>query len=122
MSNSAYRTRTCALEPKLKVWVERDGQTVLGDFRVDLLLAISEAGSLAEAAARMGLSYRRAWGKVRDMERALGARLVESEKGGRTRGGSKLTRRAEALVEQYGRFRQRMERDLEREFSDAFKE
>ena len=93
---------------------------MLGDGRVDLLRAIGETGSLAEAAQRMGLSYRRAWGKVRDMERNLGVSLVKSEKGGPTRGSSQLTPRAEALVAQYQRFRKLMESDLGKEFKEVF--
>lgn len=120
MTDTAYRKRRATLEPRLRLWVECGGGAVLGDFRVDLLRAISETGSLAEAARRMGLSYRRAWGKVRDMERSLGAPLVLSKKGGRTRGGSDLTRQAEVLVSQYDRFRTRMEADLRKEFKIVF--
>ena len=68
----------------------------------------------------MGLSYRRAWGKIRDMERNLGAPLVESEKGGPTRGSSRLTPRAEELVAQYQRLRKLMESDLGKEFKEVF--
>jgi len=108
------------LEPRLKLWVEHRGKAVLGDGRVDLLRAVGETGSLTEAALRMGLSYRRAWGKIRDMERNLGAQLVQSEKGGNTRGSSRLTPRAEALVAQFDRFRKRMENDLGKEFKEVF--
>jgi molybdate transport system regulatory protein len=121
MTKPAYPDGGAALRPRLKLWVEHRGKTVLGDFRVDLLRAIGETGSLAEAAQRLGLSYRRAWGKVRDMERNLGAPLVLSEKGGRTGGGSRLTPQAERLVAQYARFRARMETDLGNEFANAFR-
>lgn len=120
MPASAYRAKTPTLEPKLKVWVERNGKAVLGDGRVDLLVAIAEAGSLVEAAETMNLSYRRAWGKLREMERALGESLVVREKGGSGRGGSRLTPLGEQLVKRYNRFRTRMERDLEKEFNGVF--
>jgi molybdate transport system regulatory protein len=120
MPQRTHRPARPTLEPRLKLWLERDGKTVLGDFRVDLLRAIGETRSLTEAAQRLGLSYRRAWGKVREMEGNLGASLVHSEKGGRTRGHSELTPQAEALVRQYERFRRRMDVDLRKEFKDVF--
>ena len=108
------------LAPRIKLWVEKDGLLVLSDYRVQLLRHVGETGSLAEAAQRMGLSYRRAWGKVREIERNLGRPLVRSEVGGAGGGGSRLTREGERLVALYERFRQRMETDLGKEFREVF--
>lgn len=110
------------LEPRIKLWVEKDGRLVLSDYRVQLLRHIGETGSLAEAAERMGLSYRRAWGKVREIEKNLGLTLVESEAGGAGGGGSRLTRDGDRLVALYKRFRRAMEGDLAKEFRQLFKE
>ena len=109
------------LEPRIKLWVERDGFLVLSDYRARLLQQVAETGSLAEAAQRMGLSYRRAWGKIREIEQNLGVRLVQSDVGGAGGGGSRLTREGERLVALYKRFRRLMEVDLRKEFSDVFK-
>ena len=109
-----------ALEPRIKLWVEKDGLLVISDFRVRLLRQVGETGSLAEAAQRMGLSYRRAWGKIREIERNLGRPLVHSESGGAGGGGSQLTPAGERLIAAYERFRARMERDLGREFGEIF--
>ncbi|MDZ4278177.1 MAG: LysR family transcriptional regulator [Dehalococcoidia bacterium] len=109
-----------ALEPRLKLWVEKDGLLVMSDYRVRLLQQIAETGSLAEAAHRMGLSYRRAWGKIREIEQNLGRKLVASEAGGAGGGGSRLTPAGEKLVAAYQRFRARMERDLGTEFGELF--
>jgi len=112
------RTR---LEPRIKLWVEKDGLLVLSDYRARLLQHIAETGSLVEAAQRMGLSYRRAWGKIREIEQNLGVRLVQSEVGGAGGGGSRLTREGERLVALYKRFRKLMEVNLGKEFRDVFK-
>jgi len=93
------------MEPRSKLWLESPEHGLsMSDYRVELLRAIRETGSLAAAAGRMSLSYRRAWGKVRDLETNLGYRLVESAAGGRRGGGSHLTAEGEALVEEYGAF------------------
>ena len=116
----AARGERLPLEPRIKLWVEKDGRLALSDYRVQLLRHVGETGSLAEAAQRMGLSYRRAWGKVREMEQNLGVKLVESEAGGVGGGGSRLTPQGERLVALYARFRRAMERDLGKEFQEVF--
>ncbi|HEY8491523.1 MAG TPA: LysR family transcriptional regulator [Dehalococcoidia bacterium] len=116
--------RTTDLEagvaPRLKLWLERDGALVCSAYRVRLLEHVQETGSLAEAAARMGLSYRRAWGKVREIERNLGVTLVESEAGGRGGGGSRLTEAGRLLVARFREFERRVQGDLAREFREVF--
>jgi molybdate transport system regulatory protein len=109
-----------ALEPRIKLWVEKDGNLVLSDYRAELLRLIAETGSLADAAERMGLSYRRAWGKVREIEANLGVKLVQSEAGGAGGGGSTLTKDGERLLALYRRFRKKMETDLGKEFQEVF--
>ncbi len=48
---------------------------------VELLVHVDEAGTLREACRRMGLSYRYAWGLLRDGERAFGVPVVVSRRG-----------------------------------------
>lgn len=110
------------MEPRLKLWIERDGRITLSDYRVRLLTHIRETGSLARAASLMGLSYRRAWGKIKELEANLGTALVESETGGAGGGHTRLTPEGDDLVARYADFRRRMERALEREYAAAFGE
>ena len=93
------------MEPRLKLWLEEDGRLVMSDYRARLLRHVRETGSLARAAAAMGLSYRRAWGKVREIEQNLGYPLVRSDVGGRGGGNSRLTPEGERLLERYEGFR-----------------
>ncbi len=112
-----------AMEPRLKVWVESgDGHLVLSDYRVRLLELIAERGSLADGAAEMGLSYRRAWGKIREIEANLGLKLVESAAGGPGGGHSQLTPAGRRLVACYERFRHALSEYANSEFSRAFTE
>jgi molybdate transport system regulatory protein len=116
----ARKGQRLELEPRIKLWVEKDGLLVLSDYRVQLLRHVAETGSLAEAAQRMGLSYRRAWGKIREIEGNLGLKLIESEAGGAGGGSSRLSPEGERLVALYQRFRRAMEGDLECEFRKLF--
>jgi molybdate transport system regulatory protein len=108
------------MEPRAKLWVEKDGRLVLSDYRVRLLQLIDDTGSLSEAASRMHLSYRRAWGKVREIEENLGVKLVESAAGGAGGGGSRLTSEGRRLVHLYDDYRQRVEADVTQEFAKIF--
>jgi molybdate transport system regulatory protein len=71
----------------------------IGPGRADLLELIGETGSIAEAAKRMGMSYKRAWSLVQALNAGLDAPLVETSRGGSAQGGASLTRLgAEALA------------------------
>lgn len=60
-----------------------------------LLTALAAEGALGNAARLAGMSYRSAWGLLRDCEKALGASLVVMERGR----GTRLTEFGAALVQ-----------------------
>lgn len=108
------------MEPRSKVWLEKDGKLALSDYRVRLLRLIDETGSLSDAAAAMDLSYRRAWGKLREIEQNLGVKLVDTAVGGAGGGGSRLTVEGRLLIDRFERFRVAAEDDLARAYGRTF--
>lgn len=76
---------------RTKVWLEVEGQFVVGDGGLQLLLGIARDGSLAAAVRRIGWSYRHAWGYLRRAERALGAPLTRPRPGKGASRGTRLT-------------------------------
>lgn len=96
------------MTPRHKLWLEQEGRIVMSDYRVRLLELVAESGSLSQAAQTMGLSYRRAWGKVKELEANLGMPLVSSEAGGAGGGHTALTPQAVELVAAYRRFQARI--------------
>ncbi|MCC7366043.1 MAG: LysR family transcriptional regulator [Dehalococcoidia bacterium] len=96
------------MQPCHKLWLEQDGKIVMSDYRVRLLELVAQTGSLSQAAQTMGLSYRRAWGKVKELEANLGIPLVASEAGGAGGGHTALTPQARQLVNAYRRFQARV--------------
>ena len=108
------------MEPRSKVWLEKNGKLALSDYRVRLLRLIDETGSLSDAAAAMDLSYRRAWGKLKEIEQNMGVKLVDTAVGGAGGGGSRLTAEGRLIIERFERFRATAEQDLSRAFSRAF--
>jgi molybdate transport repressor ModE-like protein len=75
--------------------IRRDGQASLDTANLlALLTAIEHGGSIAQAAQTVGMSYRYAWGMLRDVEQLFGSALINS---GRGRGTS-LTPLAKKLI------------------------
>lgn len=103
-----------------KFWIEENGEVVLSDWRAELLEAVAATGSVAGAASRLHISYRRAWGKIKEMEKRLGRPLLVSQRGGRGGGQTRLTAEAEALVQSYRKFRAGLKEMVDQRFHEAF--
>jgi molybdate transport system regulatory protein len=73
----------------------------IGPGKIQLLEAIQQTGSLTAAAKSIGMSYRRAWMLVDELNGALKEPAVESAKGGEHGGGSVLTSVGKRLVNHY---------------------
>jgi molybdate transport repressor ModE-like protein len=58
-----------------------DGREASLSAAVPLLLLVSQTGSIAQAAAAKGLSYRHAWGVLREIETRLGGALITKSRG-----------------------------------------
>jgi molybdate transport system regulatory protein len=108
------------MQPRLNLWIEEDGEVVLSDWRIRLLEAIAETGSISSAAARMNVSYHRAWDKIREMEQRLGMKLVEARSGGVGGGGASLTPQGVEFVEKFRKFRAGFREQVERRFEETF--
>ncbi len=91
------------IEVRSKIWLEVDGEPVLGGGREELLRQIGRHGSINAAARQMKISYRKAWTAIAAMEERLGFPLVHRQKGGAGGGESTLTPEAEALLEKFDR-------------------
>jgi molybdate transport system regulatory protein len=66
---------------RLRVWLEQEDQTYIGIGSTLLLQQVEKLGSLRKAAEALGMSYRRAWGKLKNAEERIGKPLVEKTKG-----------------------------------------
>lgn len=73
----------------------------IGPGKIALLEAIARAGSISAAARSLGMSYRRAWALVEELNRDLGRPVATAAVGGPGGGGAKLTSFGEAIVVQY---------------------
>lgn len=66
-------------------------ETMVGPGKAELLDRIRDTGSIAAAGRQMGMSYKRAWMLVEEMNSAFRDPLVSSARGGPGGGGAQLT-------------------------------
>ena len=76
---------------KTKIQVFHEGNSAFGPGKADLLDAISNHGSISAAAKSIGMSYKRAWDLVDDMNKGFKEDLVVKRIGGSHGGGAEVT-------------------------------
>lgn len=108
------------MQIKSNFWVEKDGEVVLSRWRVALLQAIDETGSISAAAERMGIPYRRAWDKVHECEERLEAKLIDTQTGGHGGGGARLTKEGAEYVRRFQQFNTGLDELIGNRFREAF--
>ena len=108
------------MKPKLRVWVTFGEDLKFGDGRARLLELIDERGSLRQAAAEFDMSYRNAWGYLRELERAAGFELVARSPKGTLRSGMRLTPRGREFLACYRKFQRGLDAAATRQFDRAF--
>lgn len=108
------------MQVKANFWIEKDGQVVLSTWRVKLLEAIAETGSISAAAEKMDITYRRAWDKIHESEERLGVKLVETQTGGAGGGGSQLTQAGQDYIHRFRGFTTGLNSLLQQRFEKFF--
>lgn len=93
------------LLPRFRVL--RGREIALGPGKAELLGHIARTGSIARAASRMGMSYMRAWKLIKTMNACFRQPLVVTTRGGRERGGARLTKTGRTTLQLYQRLQSR---------------
>lgn len=77
-----------------------DGRSI-GPGKIRLLEAIDRTGSISQAGKSLGMSYRRAWLLIDDMNQCFRHAVVSAKPGGSRGGGAALTEFGSAVVRDY---------------------
>lgn len=88
-------------DPRLSLRLHFDSGMTFGRGKADLLQAVDEEGSISAAGRRMGMSYRRAWSLVEEMNGHFATALVDSSRGGARGGGAALTEAGRQVLADY---------------------
>ena len=87
--------------PRIKLRLEYDAPLVLGPGKAELLRLIGQHGSISAAGRQMGMSYKRAWSLVEEMNAAFAVPLVDSSRGGAGGGGATVTPAGQLVLHHY---------------------
>lgn len=88
-------------DPRLNLRLHFAQGLTFGRGKADLLQAIADEGSISAAGRRMGMSYRRAWNLVEEMNLAFREPLIDSARGGSGGGGAALTDKGREMLDNY---------------------
>ena len=96
--SSSPRLLDGRVQTRLKGWLTCDGEFFVGPRYIRLLEAVDVAGTIRGACESSDMSYRTCINRIRQMERTLGAPILEISRGGSQHGGAKLTPLARRLI------------------------
>lgn len=103
--------------PHVRIRLDFSHDCAVGPGKIALLEGIARTGSLSAAAREMGMSYRRGWMLVHELNAGFDSRLVELSVGGRAGGGARLTPLGERMLERYRRLERKVDRLAAEEFA-----
>jgi molybdate transport system regulatory protein len=95
------QSKTKSAETRLAIRLDLASGARIGPGKVKLLEEIARTGSIAAAARAMRMARPSAWSLVDEMNKAMGAPVVDAYKGGRQHGGARLTKIGRTLVAEY---------------------
>lgn len=98
-----------------RIWVGSDQGMLLGEGRIELLLLIDKHGSISTAAKTMGMSYKKAWRLVDDMNKNAPKPLVEQKIGGKGGGGTTLSDAGLNAIKVYQKLKDKHQKFLKKQ-------
>jgi molybdate transport system regulatory protein len=103
---------------RLHLWLEGGEGVFFGYGRLLLLDKIETCGSLKKASEELGMSYRAAWGKIKQTEHVLGFQLMERV--GSRRSGYRLTEAGRLVRDKYLEWFNKVEQDARARAEEIF--
>jgi molybdate transport system regulatory protein len=88
-------------DTKLTLRVDFGARRSIGPGKIRLLEEVERTGSISEAGRKLGMSYRRAWLLIDDMNRCFNHAVVSAKPGGSQGGGTTVTKFGAGLIRQY---------------------
>jgi molybdate transport system regulatory protein len=107
------------IEIGYKIWLEKNGMA-FGSGHYQLLKIVDVSSSLSQAALSMRMSYRQAWGMIRDSEEKLGFALIERQVGGASGGHSILTPEGKEFLFWYEKLYMEISKAVEKIYSGSY--
>src|SRR5262249_4794127 len=91
LTSPSHALRWIMGRTRLTLRVDFGPHRAIGPGKIRLLEAIDKGGSISEAGRALGMSYRRAWLLIDDVNRCFREPVVSTQPGGKSGGGASLT-------------------------------
>ncbi len=102
-----------------KIWLSTlTGKGIIDDKKYELLRLIKEKGSLKAATESGAISYRKAWGDLKEAEDNLGYKIIDKKRGGSEGGKTVLTEKGLKLIEAYEVLQEKFDDSVEEAFNE----
>jgi molybdate transport system regulatory protein len=101
--------------------VTKEDDIVINEEGFTLLTEIKREQSIVAAARNMGISYRKAWGLLREIENVLGFQLVGKHRGGKDGGKTDLTSEGVELTDAFSKLKSDLDMDVHDTVKTFFK-
>jgi len=109
------------LKVKTKIWIENEDRDLLfGKGKTEILELIEQEGSIANAAQKIGMNYKKAWTHIKILQKNIADELVVPQKGGGGKGGTTLTPKAREMIANYRRLQGDIETYANQRFAELF--
>lgn len=86
---------------RARFWITGKKGGYVGIGRIELLEKIAELGSMSQAAKSMGMSYKKAWKLIEELNAMYDEPLIVKAKGGKSGGGSVITPKGLTLIKDF---------------------
>ena len=102
-------------ELRVRCWIEIDGTKFFGPGPAELIERIQKEGSIAKAAKEMGMSYKKAWDIIENLNTRSKLKLVNSFKGGIQGGRAQVTEHGQKIVVHYRKLNDKLNKLIRKE-------
>ena len=92
-----------------KIWLEINGEKVIGPGRIELLERIHASGSIRQAALQMEMSYNQAWKLIKHINDHLQSPVVISTRGGKNGSNATVTAAGLEIIKQFHALQQKFD-------------
>jgi len=108
---------------KYKIWLEDEkNDSILGEEKCNFLKTVEETGSLNEAVKKYGYTYRKTWDNLNKIEKKLGFKLLDRQRGGKEGGKTTLTNQGKAIIKAFDNFHEKYDDFIEKALLEVIDE
>lgn len=113
----------CKKRLQIKYWISCNNHGyIFGKDGLELIMLIDKVGSISNAAKILGISYKKAWNKIQQIEKELDREIFTKQKGAGKQGGTRLNETGKELVAKSLEFEHRLNEDAIKHYNECLKD